>query len=256
MTLEGRVALVTGSSRGIGRAIALRLAADGAAIAVNYRSRKDEAERVVEEITAAAWPGRRPAGRRIGRGGGRAAGAGDRRRAGRSAHPGEQRRGGTGRAHLRPGPRGLVGGAQGQRRRRVQLHPRRGRALHVPARGQRHQHLVDHGRGRLGGAVQLLRLQGGRQRLHPGRRRRAGALRDPGQRGPRGIHGHRPDRRTAGEGRRQEHQAPAALPRVRHARAGGKRRVLPGGEDSSYVTGELLRVDGGWAGQLGLGRSK
>ncbi len=53
MRLEGRAALVTGGSRGIGRSIATRLAAEGAAVAVNYRSRADEAERVVEEITAA-----------------------------------------------------------------------------------------------------------------------------------------------------------------------------------------------------------
>jgi 3-oxoacyl-[acyl-carrier protein] reductase len=53
MGLDGQAALVTGASRGIGRAIALRLARDGAAVCVNYRNRADEAEAVVEEIHAA-----------------------------------------------------------------------------------------------------------------------------------------------------------------------------------------------------------
>ena len=44
--------LVTGSSRGIGRAIALKLAADGFAIGVHCRSRRDEAEAVAAEIQA------------------------------------------------------------------------------------------------------------------------------------------------------------------------------------------------------------
>lgn len=51
-SLEGRVALVTGGARDVGREIALGLAAEGAAVAVNYHGSKAGAESVVAEIRA------------------------------------------------------------------------------------------------------------------------------------------------------------------------------------------------------------
>jgi len=55
--LQGKVAVVTGASKGLGAAIARRFGAEGAAVVVNYATSKEAADRVVDDINAAGGRG-------------------------------------------------------------------------------------------------------------------------------------------------------------------------------------------------------
>src|SRR5262245_12479855 len=57
LKLEGKVALITGASRGLGRAMAIRFAQEGAAVAINYCKNEDAAQEVAKIIVSAGGKG-------------------------------------------------------------------------------------------------------------------------------------------------------------------------------------------------------
>ena len=61
--LEGKVTLITGAAKGIGRAIALAMAAEKATVVINYNGSKERAEQVLEEVKALGADGCVPVSR-------------------------------------------------------------------------------------------------------------------------------------------------------------------------------------------------
>ena len=87
--LSGKVAIVTGASKGIGAGIARAFGKAGAAVAVNYVSSKVDADRVVDDIVRAGRQGRRDPCRRLEGRRREASGRRDGRQARKTEHPGQ-----------------------------------------------------------------------------------------------------------------------------------------------------------------------
>ena len=202
--LKGKACLVTGGSRGIGRAIALELGRHGASVAVGYASNADAAEAVVDRDHRVGRPGVRLRPRRRGSGHDRAGGRRRRRALRHDRHPRQQRG-----DHARPLAGQDVARGVG-RRHQHEPEQRLPPDLTRPA---------DHGQGRirpdrqhqLGDRPpwqlrpgQLRCRKGGDRRLHEVRGPRARPQGHHGQRDRPGFHRNGDDRRDAGRGPRDD----------------------------------------------------
>ena len=223
--LDGKVALVTGASRGIGRAVAESLAAEGAAVGVNYRSGK-----------RAGGGGRVPRSRPTG--GKAAAIPGDVAEYDQAQSMVQQTIDELGGLHILVNNAGIskdaliynmepndwldvmrinFGGVFNCTKASLDhfMKEREGVIVNVSSV-----------MGEVGwiGRVELLGLEGRRQRLHPLLRRGAGSLRHPRQRGPAGLLADRHGGRAAREGRWQGHQEAASDEGLRDDGGGGAGR--------------------------------
>ena len=242
--LAGKVALVTGSGKNIGRAIALRLARDGASVVVNGRRDRAVVDAVVGEINALGGQAigciadvTDPAavGRMIEQSG---------RDDGRARHPGQQRRPAPPDRVPRHEPRGMAGDPVGGARWRVHPRPRR-RAAHDPARRRRDRRAVGHlDPCRHAQSLPRLGLEGGAGGTDAGARDRTRAAPDHLQ------------LRLAGRGGHGARRFGGALPgTLGNDKIPLKRKASPEeiaamvrmlvGPEGGYVTGQTIHVNGG-----------
>ena len=240
--LEGKTALVTGASRGIGRAIAIELAREGAKVAVNYQSNDAKAQEVADEIAklggAAMLVKANLANPQEAR-----AMVKQSPKVRPPRHPGQQRRHHPRCDAPQNDRRELDRGDSDQPECLFLLHfgrhPDHDRAK---LRADRQHQLDERPDGRPWPG-QLQRQQGRHHRLHPDRGPGAGQVRHHRQQRLAGIHRDRHVRQGAGD---IQAQIKAKIPLGRFAQPEEiAKAVIFLVADGDYITGQQINVNGG-----------
>ena len=245
--LTGRVAVVTGASKGIGAAIAKQLADEGAAVVVNYASSKEGADRVVAEITGKGGKAVAVQANLAKQADIRAALRRDQEGVRQARHPGQQR----GHLRVRPaGGRDARALPQAVRPERAGPDPRHagsGQAVR-PGRRQHHQHQFggrDAGRRRTPRSTARPRRRSSRDAhrwpRNWGRGRSASTRSTPAWSRPKASH-------SAGiteSDFRKQIEAQTPLGRIGQPQDIAPAAVFLASDDSAWITGETLYISGG-----------